>query len=53
MIQGAVVDDAVSDADKQAIDSNALSRQLAVYDFKSQIRMSASSVLICGMGALG
>ena len=32
---------------------DALSRQIAVFDFKGSVRITAASVLISGMGALG
>ena len=35
------------------LDVSALSRQLAVYDFRSQLTLSRASVLISGLDALG
>ena len=44
-----VVDDRVSDDQKRRLDLDALSRQVAVYDIKSQLKLSDARVFITGL----
>ena len=48
-----VVNDEATVEETSQLDLDALSRQVAVFDVKSQLRVSAASVLISGMGLLG
>jgi hypothetical protein len=51
--QGEISAEVVSEEEKQQLDADALSRSLAVHGFRAQLRLSKSTVLICGMGGLG
>lgn len=48
-----VVNDEASAAEVALLDLDALSRQVATFDIKSQIRFAGASILVSGLGALG
>ena len=48
-----VLDHEVTDAERAQLDLDALSRQVATYDVKSQLRVSAASIFIIGLDLLG
>ena len=48
-----VIDHDVTDAERAQLDLDALSRQVATYDVKSQLRVSAASIFIIGLDLLG
>ena len=48
-----VLDHEVTDAERAQLDLDAWSRQVATYDVKSQLRVSAASIFIIGLDLLG
>ena len=48
-----VVSDEATEAERAQLDLDALSRQVATYDVRSQLRVSAASIFISGLDLLG